>query len=114
MIEVLRKRLGQEVVHNLLCTLDPMFAKRLEETVISLKGLPYSLHCSYSDFTMLNRDVFPQRINLYTEGTGKKYSLDMKLSRIGTDSNWDTNTELSSKYKKISLPELLKIVEQLK
>ena len=87
---------------------------RLEETVISLKGLPYSLHCSYSDFTMLNRDVFPQRINLYTEGTGKKYSLDMKLSRIGTDSNWDTNTELSSKYKKISLPELLKIFEQLK
>ena len=87
---------------------------RLEETVMSLKGMPYSLHCIYTDFTMLNSDVFPQRINIYTAGTDKKYSLDMKLSRIGTDSNWETNTELSSKYKKISFTELLKMLVQLR
>lgn len=80
---------------------------RLEETVASLKGAPYSLHCRYDDFIMLGSDVFPQLIDMYADGTGKKYSLNMKLSRIGTDSDWDAETELSSKYKKMSLQELL-------
>lgn len=80
---------------------------RLEETVASLKGAPYSLHCRYDDFIMLGSDVFPQSIDMYADGTGKKYSLNMKLSRIGTDSDWDAETELSSKYKKMSLQELL-------
>lgn len=80
---------------------------RLEETVASLKGAPYSLHCRYDDFIMLGSDVFPQSIDMYADGIGKKYSLNMKLSRIGTDSDWDAETELSSKYKKMSLQELL-------
>lgn len=80
---------------------------RLEETVASLKGAPYSLHCRYDDFIMLGSDVFPQSIDMYADGTGKKYSLNMKLSRIRTDSDWDAETELSSKYKKMSLQELL-------
>lgn len=80
---------------------------RLEESVASLKGAPYSLHCRYDDFIMLGSDVFPQSIDMYADGTGKKYSLNMKLSRIGTDSDWDAETELSSKYKKMSLQELL-------
>lgn len=82
---------------------------RLEETVIALKGLPYSLHCRYADFTMLGNDVFPQSIEMMSEGTDKKYSLDMKLSRVNTDSNWDSKTELSSKYRKMSVQELLKL-----
>ena len=82
---------------------------RLEETVIALKNLPYSLHCRYADFTMLGNDVFPQSIEMMSEGTDKKYSLDMKLSRINTDSNWDSKTELSSKYRKMSVQELLKL-----
>lgn len=82
---------------------------RLEETVIALKDLPYSLHCRYADFTMLGNDVFPQSIEMMSEGADKKYSLDMKLSRINTDSNWDSKTELSSKYRKMSVQELLKL-----
>lgn len=82
---------------------------RLEETVISLKGLPYSLHCRYTDFTMLGNDVFPQYIEMQSEGTDKKYSLSMKLSRIGTDSDWDAKSEVSSKYRKISIQELLQL-----
>lgn len=82
---------------------------RLEETVIALKDLPYSLHCRYADFTMLGNDVFPQSIEMMSEGTDKKYSLDMKLSRVNTDSNWNSKTELSSKYRKMSVQELLKL-----
>lgn len=83
---------------------------RLEETVISLKGLPYSLHCRYTDFTMLGNDVFPQSVEMQSEGTDKKYSLSMKLSRIGTDSDWDAKSEVSSKYRKISIQELLQLI----
>lgn len=82
---------------------------RLEETVISLNGLPYSLHCQYDDFIMLGNDVFPQNIEMFSEGTDKRYSLKMNLSRIGEDSNWDAGTELSSKYRKMSFQELLKL-----
>lgn len=82
---------------------------RLEETVISLKGLPYSLHCRYTDFTMLGNDVFPQSVEMQSEGTDKTYSLSMKLSRIGTDSDWDAKSEVSSKYRKISIQELLQL-----
>lgn len=82
---------------------------RLEETVISLNGLPYSLHCQYDDFIMLGNDVFPQNIEMFSEGTDKRYSLKMKLSRIGEDSDWDAGTELSSKYRKMSFQELLKL-----
>lgn len=82
---------------------------RLEETVISLKDLPYSLHCRYADFTMLGNDVFPQSIEMQSEGTDKKYSLAMKLSRLGTDSDWDTKSDVSSKYRKISIQELLQL-----
>ncbi len=81
----------------------------LEETVISLNSLPYSLHCQYDDFIMLGNDVFPQNIEMFSEGTDKRYSLKMKLSRIGEDSNWDVGTELSSKYRKMSFQELLKL-----
>lgn len=83
---------------------------RLEETVISLKGLPYSLHCRYADFTVLGNDVFPQYIEMQSEGTDKTYSLSMKLSRIGTDSDWDAKSEVSSKYRKISIQELLQLI----
>lgn len=82
---------------------------RLEETVISLNGLPYSLHCQYDDFIMLGNDVFPQNIEMFSEGTDKRYSLKMNLSRIGEDSDWDAGTELSSKYRKMSFQELLKL-----
>lgn len=83
---------------------------RLEETVISLKNLPFSLHCHYNDFTMLGNDVFPQLIEMSSVGTSKNYTLGMRLSRIGTDSDWDAKSEVPSKYKRISVQELVKLI----
>lgn len=82
----------------------------LKETVISLKNTDFSIHCKYDDFTMLKDDLFPQKIRFSAEGFVNPYMLDMKLSRIGTDSDWDSKTELTSKYKKIPLAELVKIL----
>lgn len=83
---------------------------RLEETVISLKDLPYALHCRYTDFTMVGSDVFPQSIELTPEGTQKKYSLGLKLSRIGTDSDWDAKSEVPAKYRKMTVQEVIQLI----
>ena len=83
---------------------------RLEETVISLKDLPYALHCRYTDFTMVDGDVFPQSIELTPEGTQKKYSLGLKLSRIGTDSDWDAKSEVPAKYRKMTVQEVMQLI----
>ncbi|WP_291558100.1 DUF4292 domain-containing protein [Bacteroides sp.] len=83
---------------------------RLEETVISLKNLPYALHCRYTDFTMVGSDVFPQSIELTPEGTQKKYSLGLKLSRIGTDSGWDAKSEVPAKYRKMTVQEVMQLI----
>ena len=83
---------------------------RLEETVISLKDLPYALHCRYTDFTMVGSDVFPQSIELTPEGTQKKYSLGLKLSRIGTDSGWDAKSEVPAKYRKMTVQEVIQMI----
>ena len=83
---------------------------RLEETVISLKDLPYALHCRYTDFTMVGSDVFPQSIELTPEGTQKKYSLGLKLSRIGTDSGWDAKSEVPAKYRKMTVQEVIQLI----
>lgn len=83
---------------------------RLEETVISLKDLPFALHCRYTDFTMVGSDVFPQSIELIPEGTQKKYSLGLKLSRIGTDSGWDAKSEVPAKYRKMTVQEVMQLI----
>ena len=85
---------------------------RLEETCISVKNTPFALRCLYSAFTSLSsahgNDIFPQNINMMMEGTPKQYSLQLGLSKLGTDSNWDSTTQLSSKYTFIPLTEILK------
>lgn len=83
----------------------------LENTCIGVRGTSYALDWTYGDFGSLDNKFFPQRMVVCVgEGTGKDFSLDMKLSRLSTNGGWGTRTELSSKYKKIELQELLKLL----
>ena len=53
--------------------------------------------------------AFPQHMFITAgDDTKKVFSLDMKLSRLSVNDNWDAKTELSSKYKEIGLEELMK------
>lgn len=83
----------------------------LAKTCIGMKGADYVLDWSYDDFGSLSNKLFPQHMVVGVgEGADKKFSLDMKLSRLSTSGSWNTRTELSSKYKKIELQELLKLL----
>ena len=83
---------------------------RIEETIIGLKNTDFSIHCKYDDFMNLKDEPFPQKIRFQSEGISKPYVFDMKLSRVDTNSNWNSTTEISSKYKKIPLAELIDIL----
>ena len=100
-----------DITPDKIMAIDRMNKRYVELGFAEISSLlnTYSLHCRYADFIMLGNDVFPQSIEMISEGTDKKYSLDMKLSRVNTDSNWDSKTELSSKYRKMSVQELLKL-----
>ena len=81
----------------------------LENTSVALSGTPYALSWTYGDFGKLGTAYFPQHILAELQGTGKTYSLDMKLSRMSVGEDWETRTSLSSRYKKIELTTLLKM-----
>lgn len=81
----------------------------LETTSVALAGTAYALEWTYSDFSKLGPGYFPQHILAELQGTGNKYSLDMRLSRMSVNEDWETRTELSSKYKKMELVTLLKM-----
>ena len=71
-----------------------------------------SLHWTYSNFRNVAGKPFPlsQQFTVKTGITGKEQSaqLSVKMSSPKTSADWDTKTELSSKYKKIEATDILK------
>ena len=71
-----------------------------------------SLHWTYDNFRTVDGKAFPlaQQFTVKTGITGKQQSaqLTVKMSSPKTSADWDTNTELSSKYKKIEAQDILK------
>ncbi len=83
---------------------------QLKETRIGLTGTPYGLSWQYAKFRPLEQRSFPCYMNVTFEGGKKPVSATFELSRLSTDSDWDTQTSLSKKYERIELQELLKVL----
>lgn len=67
--------------------------------------------CTYSDFTPFGHRNFPTNIALRFNDEGKALSLEMKLSSLKTDSDWNTRTTISSKYTRRSADQVLKALK---
>lgn len=65
----------------------------------------------YSDFKSVGVKMFPttQRLSLsaIVDGKQRNVKLNMEMNDVKTDSKWDTQTELSSKYKQVSPEDVL-------
>ena len=85
----------------------------LEKTLIGLKGTDFALNWIYSDFTNLDGRLFPRRINVNLEGLTDAYALNLRMSRMSVTGKWSGMTKLSSKYKEISLQEIIKFLSKL-
>ncbi len=81
----------------------------LLETHVGVAGLPYALNWKYDRFEPLGTRRFPAHMQVVLEGSSSPTSLNMDFSRLSTGGDWDTVSEVSSRYKQISLQELLKM-----
>ena len=84
----------------------------LQETRVGVNGTPYLLSWKYDTFQQVNSRLFPQHMRLTAEGTDENMSLDMKFSRLSVGGEWSSHTELSSRYRRIELSELMKLLDK--
>ena len=82
----------------------------LKESYIGLNGTLYGLRWKYDDFRALGRKQFPVDMKLAFEGGKKPVKAAMALSRLSTNGDWEAHTEVSKKYEKVELEEILKIL----
>lgn len=72
---------------------------------------------SYSDFKQVGAKQFPalQKISVKTTALKKNNngSMTIKLKNIGTDTNWETTTTVSDKYKEVSVEDVMKKIMSL-
>ncbi len=80
----------------------------LVRTTIQPKGAAAteSLMCRYTDYVNLGGHRFPSQMDMVFQGD-RKYELDMKLSGLDNDEKWDAHTEVSSKYSKMDVEQIL-------
>ena len=82
----------------------------LKESYIGLNGTSYGLRWKYDDFRALERKQFPVDMKLAFEGGKKPVKAAFALSRLSTNGDWEARTEVSKKYEKVELEEILKIL----
>ena len=82
----------------------------LQESRIGVKGTGYTLNWKYDDFQRLDARPFPQHMGLTIGGVKPEVALDMKLSRLSVDNGWESHTNIPSRYKKIEVEELVKML----
>ena len=82
----------------------------LKESCIGLVGTPYLLKWKYGDFRALGRKQFPTDMQVSFEGAKKPVKAAFALSRLSTNADWEMRTEVSKRYEKVELEEILKII----
>ncbi len=75
------------------------------------------LSCKYDDFKALGTKMYPNLLilNGKTQATQKPrdITLTIKMKGVKTDSDWETRTTLSGKYKEVSVEEALEKITSL-
>ena len=82
----------------------------LKESCIGLSGTPYRLRWAYDAFRPLEQRSFPTDMQITFEGGGKPVKAALALSRLSTNSNWETHTEVSARYTEVELADILKML----
>ena len=67
----------------------------------------YQLNWDYEDFQTFNRKYFPMEHKVSFTTPDKEVKLGMILNYMGSEENWETRTEVSSKYRQVSIEESL-------
>jgi hypothetical protein len=67
----------------------------------------YQLNWDYEEFQAFNRKYFPTEHKVSFTTPDKEVKLGMILNYMGNDENWEPRTEVSSKYRQVTVDEIL-------
>ena len=82
----------------------------LKESCIGLMNTPYRLKWEYAGFRPLDAKLFPSEMQVSFLGTKKPVKASFALSRMSTNADWDAHTEVSKRYEKVELEDILKLL----
>jgi hypothetical protein len=68
------------------------------------------LNWNYESYGLLNGKPFPNEMIVTLTTPSKEVKMGIKLNYMGTDSNWETRTNVSANYREVTAEELLKRV----
>lgn len=66
------------------------------------------LKWNYNDFKPLGSKCFPTDNAIIFTTSGKEVKLNIRLNGIGSESDWETRTEVSGKYKQVKVDDILR------
>lgn len=85
--------------------------KSVDVTYNSKTNGKTSVNCSYGSFKPFASKHFPSEITLKMSSdavkSGKKITMNIAISNFDTSSDWETNTSISSKYKRVSAQDVM-------
>ena len=68
----------------------------------------YQLNWDYLDFKQNGRKMFPMDHKVKFNTPDKEVKFEMMLNYMGADEDWETRTEVSGKYRQVSVDEILR------
>ena len=88
--------------------------EKLSDTEIRDELSNYTLHCNYSNFRPVDRQLFPMNIHfrLHTENNTQG-ALSLTFSRIEVDTPLIMNFPVPNNYQRVNLQQILNSIEQL-
>ena len=66
------------------------------------------LNWDYDEFKSLNKRMFPHKSAITLTTPEKEVKLGMTLNYISADTEWETRTEISNKYREVTVDEILR------
>jgi len=67
----------------------------------------YQLNWDYDDFQANNRKFYPMNHKISFQTPGQEIKFEMLLNYMGAEEDWETRTEVSSKYRQVTIEEIL-------
>ena len=66
------------------------------------------LNWDYSDYEVFSRKMFPKKHNITLTTPDKEVKLGITLNYLGSDTEWEPRTEVSNKYREVTVDEILR------
>ena len=65
------------------------------------------LNWEYTEFSKLNQKTFPSNMKITLTTPEKELKLGVRLSYLGNESEWETRTKVSDKYREVEVDQIL-------